>query len=594
MMSIMKIKYLYLLSAALMAAVSTDVFAQNLDPTVVVNRTYEGHLIDVHKPAMEIEVPDSVTRFDLDFDYSVFDQPYKGAYEFNPYVLTMQPASSVLSPKRFYLRAGAGYSVHPTLDLVWSPVFKGACRMDVYANHRSYFGRYRAFRPTESNGAPIVLDRWREQGGDHAYWKGYDTESAVGFDCSYEWKDVSAVLDASYNGIAAKDRRFSRNYDALDVFVAVSSKPMSDTYFMYDVAASYRFAEDKMRYDLSDSYLGEHVFDLDANLGQVFTNGHKVLFDVGFDMAAYSYPESAVTVGQFHMVPHYVYSREKWAVDAGLRISKVLRSDGPSDMFTTKDQLVYPDVRAWFAAIPDAMRIYGTIGGGNRLNTYSSILEDNHHLDITSGIGGKGMMDVTVERISASLGVDGRIGSKFSYDLRAGYVNYGNALLDAVVIDRLSDVASSENAYIPGVGYAAYQKFYTSLDWCLRKENIRFDGDLNYTYAWDLNPEDGMFAPSPLAGDVALEYNWSRRIYAGADCNFALARQGSVFNVLTGDVLAATIPGYADLGVYMEFATSRSFSFWFRCGNLLNMTIQRNPLYAENGVNITAGICLNL
>ena len=65
--------------------------AQNLDPTVEVNRSYEGKLMEVHKPMLEMAVPDSVLRFDLDFDYEVFDNPYKGAYEFKPYTMELQP-----------------------------------------------------------------------------------------------------------------------------------------------------------------------------------------------------------------------------------------------------------------------------------------------------------------------------------------------------------------------------------------------------------------------------------------------------------------------------------------------------------------------
>lgn len=595
MMIVMKMKYIYLLSTAVMALASVGAYAQNLDPTVVVNRAYEGKLVDVHKPALEMDVPDSVTRFDLDFDYSIFDKPYKGAYEFNPYVLTMQPASSVLAPKKLYLKAGAGYSLHPTLDLVWSPVFKGALRMDVYANHRSYVGRYRSFRPDDVMTGPVSIDRWMQTGGDHAHWKGYDIESVVGVDCAYDWDKISAMADASYYGLATKDLRISRSYDAFDLKFGVFSKSLLESYFMYDVAGSYRFAEDKVGFAVDDSYMGEHVFEIDARMGQVFENGHKVLMDVELDLAAYSHVESGVTVGQFAMVPHYVYSRERWAVDAGLRIAKVFRSQGPSPMFNSKEQVLYPDVKAWFAAIPDAMRLYGRIGGGNRINTYASLLEENHHLDFTSGVAGKGMMDVTVERLSASLGIDGRIGSKFSYDLRAGYVNYKNALLDAVMVGKATDVVSDADAYIPGVGYAPYQKFNATLNWSLRKENFRFDGDVNYTYAWGFENNDGMFAPSPFTGDVAFEYNWSRRIYAGVDCNYALARKGTVMNLLKGnEIVEAVIPGYADLGVYFEFATSRMLSFWLRGGNLLNMTIQRNPLYSESGVNFTVGICLNL
>ena len=91
------------LTAAL-AALSLAAAAQNLDPTVVVNRAYEGKLLEVNKPMFEMHVPDTVKQFALDFDYSVFDKPYKGAYEFNPYLLTMQPASSIQDPKQLYLK----------------------------------------------------------------------------------------------------------------------------------------------------------------------------------------------------------------------------------------------------------------------------------------------------------------------------------------------------------------------------------------------------------------------------------------------------------------------------------------------------------
>ena len=84
-------KYIYAFIAAALAATGSLV-AQELDPTVVVNRAYEGKLLEVHKPSFEMEIPDTVSKFDLDFDYSVFDKPYKGAYEFTPYVLTLRPS----------------------------------------------------------------------------------------------------------------------------------------------------------------------------------------------------------------------------------------------------------------------------------------------------------------------------------------------------------------------------------------------------------------------------------------------------------------------------------------------------------------------
>ena len=124
----------------------------------------------------------------------------------------------------------------------------------------------------------------------------------------------------------------------------------------------------------------------------------------------------------------------------------------------------------------------------------------------------------------------------------------------------------------------------------------RFDGSIGYTYAWGLDAQEVLFLPAAVTGDVSFEYNWKKRIFAGVDCVFSTGRHGSVWVKIPGapGPEAAVIPGYADLGVNFKYAFSRDFSVWARGGNLLNMTIQRNPLYAEKGANLTVGICLNL
>ena len=106
----MRVIYSYI-SVCLMLSLSMAASAQDLDPTVVVDRVYEGKLMEVHKPVLEMAVPDTVMHFDLDFDYSVFESPYKGSYEFNPYLLSMKPSAAADESGRFYLKAGAGYHI---------------------------------------------------------------------------------------------------------------------------------------------------------------------------------------------------------------------------------------------------------------------------------------------------------------------------------------------------------------------------------------------------------------------------------------------------------------------------------------------------
>lgn len=583
----MNIKHIFAVSSLLCLA-APFLAAQNLDPTVVVNTAYEGKLVEMHKPAFEMAVPDSVSSFALDFDYLVFEKPYKGADGFTPYVLTMKPASTMYYPMKLYLNAGAGYTLHPTLDLVWSPFRSSSFKMDVYAVHRSYVGDYRSFRPVMPYEGPLVLDSWRESGGDQAHWRGYDLMTEAGADGRYEMSSMTLGFDVSYYGLASKDLRKKRMYDAVDFKIGVSSKPKNVSYFRYDVLAAYRFAEDKIRYTTAvDDYVGEHLFDLDLTLGQVISGGHEVLFDVEAEVAAYSHTDMSATAGELAIVPHYVLKKGRWLLDAGVRVSKILRSQTPYELFGAREQVVYPDIKASFAVIHDAMRLYAGVGGGNKINTYASLLEKNHHFDTSFGLERYPLMDVTVERVSASVGAEGRIGSIFSYDLRTGYVNYSSVLMDAVMI--------AEKDFLPGFGYSPCQKYYAALDWRLASESFRFDGNLMYSYVWGIRNGAGLFAPAALTGDVSFEYNWGRRIYAGVDCQFATARHGSMLNVSGGEAgLDAKIPGYADLGAYFEFAVNRVFSVWARGGNLLNMSIQRNPLYVERGVSVTVGICLNL
>lgn len=538
-----------IISISALSAFAAAALGQNLDPTVEVSRVYEGKLMEVHKPAIEMAVPDTMYKFDLGFDYWVFDNPYKGSYEFRPYVMEMRPSSVQRHRNTFFLQAGAGYTLHPMLDLLWSPVREGAFSMDVFATHRSYMGEYRAL-------------------GQMPAWDGYDLRSEAGVDFGYDWKKADLDFGASYYGIADSDYRRKRTYNAVDAYASLRSKLAGAENFIYYVDLGYRFAE-----DASASRMNAHDFTLDACFGSGLRNGARLLFDLGVDMNVCSGAlESAAA--RFFVVPHYMYAIGPLCLDLGVRVS-VIKASG--EVFGNKNQVVYPDVRMDLALVPDAMKMYLNVGGGDKLQTYSSLLEKNHHIDLSYGYAGvNSLMDVTVERVSAVLGIKGRISSRFSYNLRGGYVNYKAAPLDAV--------ASVAGRYVPMLGYSPYQKAFAALDWNMAFQNVRFDGSVVYNQVWGIENAD-FIGLSALEGDVAFMYSWNGRISAGVDCDFATGR---------GSASGFRVPGFADLGLYGEYAFNRKFSLWIRGGNLLNMEIQRNLLFAEKGINFTAGICLNL
>lgn len=564
--------------------------AQNLDPTVEVSREYEGKLVDVHKPAFTMAVPDSVTRFALDFDYSVFENPYKGSYDFNPYLLTLKPSVSDNGESSFYLRAGAGYQLHPTFDAVWSPQLgkQKNLNLDVYALHRSFVGNYLTIAPEYSEDGSVVMARLpKDKSGSHK-WFGYDLMSKAGASARADFEKMAVDFGAGYYGLVQKDRSWARGYNALDANFGISSKPETVGSLSFDLDVDYRYGQDKV----DTSGFRENLLGIELVMGPFNVKGQRLAFGFGGDLALYSGAFSA-SAGEVHLAPRYVFKKDRLDISAGIKISKLIRNAQESGMYGSKEQYVYPDVHVSYILLPKSLKVYFKADGGNRIDTYSSLIESNHH--ITHQLQNL-KLDYTVERISLTAGFDGRITDKFSYNLRGGYANYANMMAYGIVI------AETPRFFTE---YLACQKAFAAVDWALALRDLRFDGTVAYDHYFGSKGvfENGfesaaVLAPAALTGKAAVEYSWRDRIIAGADCNFSSACKGAFMTpVPETDIFQgrdAVIPGYADVGLYAEYATARNISFWLRAGNLLNMTIQCNPLYAEKGVNCTVGICLNL
>ena len=116
----------------MLMAAALSLTAQNINQTVQVTNEYETKFEDFKRQTPELQLPDSLYRFDYDFDYSVFDSPYKGSYVFTPYRVEIVPDAKEFDGRRFYLRAGAGYTLRPVLDLVYNPLLKENAGVSLY------------------------------------------------------------------------------------------------------------------------------------------------------------------------------------------------------------------------------------------------------------------------------------------------------------------------------------------------------------------------------------------------------------------------------------------------------------------------------
>ncbi len=583
----MKIKNIF---AALMALVPLAAAAQNLNPTVEVSKAYEGKLIEVDKPQLNMAVPDTVYKFNLDFDYSVTQTPYKGSYEFRPYTVDMAPAPVVRETNTLYLKAGVGYQLHPVLDFVWSPVFKKPLKLNVYASHDSFFGNYWKMNLIPSEGTFSMIDRVGKDYSGKRSWQGYDFNSKVGAEGRYDWEKYVVKFAVGAQAVQQKDfMDANRSLFGVDVKAGFASK-LSDSPFMYRADVAYRFGNDLLNLPLdSKAKVVENDFDLDAGFMYTFENEHRGKVDLNIEYVGTS-GEIASSGVDVDIVPHYAFDVDRWRFDLGLRYSTSVSTHYVSDTYKYRGQLFYPHMRIEYMMIPDAMKLYLNLLGDSGVTSYSDLRRFNPRADMNYGRGTWNILDVSEEHVNASLGIEGRAGNRFSYDFKVGIASLGNVLVDGVV--------KVDDMLLPALGYSSYDKFYSTLGWMWDMDCVRFDGLVDFTYSFNSDRKymQGFLFPPMLKGDVSITYNWKKRIFAGVDCQFATSRGGSVLvpGSAEADYVVSRTAGYADLGLNAEYAVTRKLSVWLRGGNLLGMTIQRSILYAEKGPYFTAGIYFNM
>ena len=589
------IKRIYFTAAALGACAIS--FGQNLNPTVEVTNTYEGDPSHIQKPLTEMMVPDSLLRFDLDFNYQVFDNPYDASYSFKPYMLNVKPGRDAWRGKSLYLKAGAGYSLHPQLDFVWSPERKGPFQFSIYANHRSYFGKYHEIVPKLKPGSPDVYEL-KSNGNSY---KGHDALTRAGFDGRYSWDSGSFAFGLGYYGLNTKDTLTSQNYNAADVYLGLQSYDRPDAQFYYDAAVKGRFGKNNLKYSsgLGDLYgrsalnvlsgLGiaegkcdykETVISLDGNVGFA-VNGHKFL--VGLDGAYAGYSDLLRgAYGVFAVTPKYVFEKGKLKVNVGLRLQKFFSDNDEKDLLEPEEWdggvMLNPDIYASIALV-NGFQPYVRIYNGTKINTMSAVQEGRNHFfnPLCFSLGNDTGYDL-------SAGFKGDFSTAFHYDVNARLNSYDETLMDYVAY-------SGKEHYVPAYLRSECDVFSVNALMNLRVKRFKADADFHYYHTKFQEDGSHAFAMPDFTFGLKAVYDITSRIYCGANMSYVHNREGDFYVNSQG---VYSIPAWFDLGISGGYQFSRKLGFWLESGNLLGQKVQPNPFYVEKGLWVTAGITLNL
>ena len=589
----------HILATALAAAVTALAYGQNLNPTVEVTNAYQGGASSIAKPAQQMAVPDSVTRFNLDFDYSVFEKPYRGAYEFTPYYVQLKPTPKPSTTEKFYLRAGAGFTLHPELDLVWTPIQKEKYRMSVYATHQSYFGRYHDFAlGTPEDGITPVVKSGEKM-------KGYLADTKAGIDGVFNWDGGLVSLDLGFRNRMANDPYYYHKMSGLEAKAHVRSLPSDEPHLLYDAAIDYSFlGGDLSSFSRIAKEFRESKFSLDGDFGPVLDADRRILVGLNLDLARYMGDFAGYT-GRMALTPKYQFNLDRWRFSLGVQLSWLIYSEEFnlwSKDYQHKSGFIYPDVHVDFHLLDDQLILQTSATGGDRFNTLSGRF-------FSHPFSYEGQFGHSVERVRAMIGARGNIASRFRYDLQGGYARWTYAPVEGMAAYGISvsnptwnPSATLQPADLverqvlrPSLVEKGFNLFFVDLDYGWKSESVTVDGKLSYRHT-NIS-ETGAFAPAAFTGFVRPAYNYGERMKGGLDIAWSTGRKATATYADYSNGRSITnayrLPGWVDLGLFAEYRFTHRFGFWAKGGNLLNQVVQRTPIHAEAGMYFTGGIVLN-
>lgn len=532
-----------------MLACAASASAQNLNQQVQVTNDYMSDMSGVAKPATAFSVPDTLLKFDYNFDYSVFDNPYKGAYEFSPYSVRVTPEASVYDGTTLYVRAGAGYTLHPELYAVWSPVRNGRARVSLYQDGYGYAGRYRNLNATL-------------QAIQGSFFKGYDFREKAGARGSFLFPSSELSWDVHYLGRYNSNGLNTGFYHSATAGLRIKSLNAARNAFNYDVSIKGTYGQDNFVHMIDNLRVPGMNLAFDASFGPV----RRRVFSLAFDVRAgyQRYPAEDKAVWNAGVTPKFIFRHGIFDISAGAAL----------DMAGALG--IHPDVSVSADIVKGRVKLSGGLKGGLYRSSYSDLKENvPFYYPVYSG----DYTTVTDEKFNAWAGLSGELLPQLSYSLKGGYASYDDAPLMRV---------RNAGGYLwSGVTYVDYAMAYADLFLGYKNPRVEADADFRfrrtnltqYTYMVDLP----MFS-----GDFRFVYNLMERIYFGVSLSFETPR------LCAYEDKAFNTPFWISPGISAEYKLDSRWSVWLRGDNLAGMAAREIPTMVEQGVNFTAGICLSL
>lgn len=592
----------------LLTAFAGSISAQNINPNVEVKRDYENRLPVIHKSKMSTDFNDSLNNFSLNFNYMVFDKSYKDLYEFAPTASAKIQRPAEAHASTLYARAGIAFPLSPDIFVSYTPKlqkissdskFLSTSNLMVFASHRSFWGdaplQGVESGANEADGGKHLTEKLSQKVNAHTsrteagvvaghYWNtgrlGASIRYTNGYD-SFYGKNVY-LEESGYEGEYSSVKSHNFNMVAANFNINSLETNKETRGFNYSGNVDYNFVGDN-----SLEKLKSHYIAATAEVGPSVGRYSSLLVKFSIRNTNRSVMDESRNYGLIDITPTYNIKHGNWHLTIGGTFSAKYTNAPAGKHYT----MFFGKAKAQYQLIDNVLAIYAVADGGNNLNNYSSLLEQNPWISPFASC------QISSVPIRVAGGITGNISGIVDYDFKAGYSKekglpqFVTSFENPAAFDLL--YSNTERLFLK----AAVDVFTENFTGNLKMQYNKFNGNKPYNYA-------------PFEAKFIGEYNYMKRIFVGINIygrNNAPTCFVNGYKTTTetegGSTLTKTeylynndtyIKGFINLGLSARYVINDMLSVYAHADNLLGQRPCFFQQYYQKGINIGGGLIVKL
>lgn len=579
----MKINRITLLLSLILIPFYSSWAQQKIDPTLEVKRDFDVRLTEISKGKLLQNFHDSLGRFNLSFNYSIFDKPITNLFEFAPVSAASLEKGVAHRPPTLYVKGGVNYPLNPYGELFLSPHINNSFKITLSAFHNSFFSKLKI--ADLSNNKITTLSEQVNAPSDI---------SSVSINPRFKWSKgemgVNFEYQKSHNsfygygtppdkllGISAmRDSMGNNNSNAKISFFAHSVNPNHNT-FKYNTQISYSSLESISNHifdnTLFNNKITENKLSLLIEAGAGFANHNTIMAGASYQ-AATPLLSDTLSRSKLELFPRYIFKTGRWDFTLGFKYTQWWEKENT-------EYNIYFSGQAKFALLSQKLWVYALLDGTNNFMTYQELLSLNPWVNSNIQI-------TNIEQpVIAKVGFSGKITPNINFNCWGGYEEYRNQLYlysNPFLLSNDTPQNSFEAIYAnqSRYGLGAEFSYYGS----------SFEGGVISKYYTFVNfgSLDGKhYNTPPFILNLYGRYNWRERILATLSMGYRdatpvlinLKEESGSSDNLEKRYTPATFTG--DLSVTYNY--NKSLSFGLSLNNLLNAKIFEFGSYSTLGFN---------